>query len=173
MGEIIIEEMNYKAIIVVLGNSFLLFAAFAFMIFGFCKDILGFWLPGILISAMLLIGFIGSLIKVLQVKKLFTITHEGIIDYSTIRGVGYISFDDIKDFAIITVYNKEAIAVVPKNIDCFLSKFNSAKRRMINRNLNLNLPPVTIFVDKAKDMEPEDILSLLQKRLEDYSSLYE
>ena len=173
MGEIVIEEMNYKAFLIVLANSFFLLAAFTMMIFGICRDILGFWLPGVMISIMLIIAFIGSLVKVLHIKKLLTITHEGIIDYSTIRGVGYISFDDIKEFKIVSINNKRAIAVIPKSIDSFLSKFNVAKQRIINRNLSMNLPPVSIFVDQAKDMEPQDILSLLQKRLADYSSLYE
>ena len=172
MGEIVIEEVNYKAFFVALANTILLVAAFAWMIYGFQVASMGFWLPGVFVSFMLLVAFAGSLMKVLQIKKLLTITHEGIVDYSTIGGIGFISFDDVKDFTIVTIYNKKAIAVIPKNINCFLAKYNPAKRRIINKNMNLSLPPVTIFVDRAKDMEPEDILTLLHKRLADYSRLY-
>lgn len=173
MGDIIIEEMNYKAFVIMLANLFMLIAAFATTVYGFSKHKLNFWLPGLVSLIVLFIGFIISVMKAVQVKKLLTITREGIVDNSTIGGAGFISFDDIKEFLIISIYNKKAIAVIPKNIEGFLSKLSSIKRRMAKRNLNMNLPPVTILVDMAKDMEPEDILSLLQKRLADYSSLYE
>ena len=172
MGDIVIQEVNYKAMLTLFINLLFLVAGICVMIFGVYNHVIGYWLPGVLISIMLLIAFIGALVKALEIKKLLTITHDGIIDNSTIGGVGYISFDDIKEFSILTVNNKDAIAVIPKDAHSFLLKFNVTKRRMMNRNLNQSLPPVTIFIDKAKDMEPEDILSLLQKRLSDYSSLY-
>jgi hypothetical protein len=111
--------------------------------------------------------------KAMKVKKLLTITHEGIVDSSSLGGLGFISFDDIKEFMIVKVYNKKAIAVIPKNVERLITQFSLVKRRLIKRNLSLNLPPILIMVDLAKDMEPEDILSLLNKRLLDYSSLFE
>jgi hypothetical protein len=173
MEDIIIEEINYKAFVLLLADLFLLIAAISITVYGFGEDRVSYWLPGILMDAILLFGFITSIVKAAKVKKLITITTDGIVDNSSIGGVGYISFDDIKEFLVVNVYNKKAIAVIPKNIDSFVSKFNTVKRRQMKRNLNMNLPPVTIVVDLAKDMEPEDILSLLQKRLSDYSSLYE
>ena len=173
MGDIVIQEVNYKAMLTLFINLLFLVAGICVMSYGVYMHFIGYWLPGVLISVMLLIAFIGALIKALEIKKLLTITHDGIIDNSTIGGIGYISFDDIKEFSIITINNKDAIAVIPKDAHSFLQKFNPTKRRMMNRNLNQSLPPVTIFINKAKDMEPEDILSLLQKRLSDYSSLYE
>jgi hypothetical protein len=173
MGEIVIEEMNYKAFVIVLANLFLLIAACAVWVLGIRDDKLRFWLPGMLTAIVFLIGFIGAVIRASQIKKLITITMDGIIDHSSIGGVGFISFDEIKEFLIISVYNKKAIAVIPKNMESFLTRLSVVKRRLVKRNLNLNLPPVTIYVDMAKDMEPEDILSLLQKRLSDCTSLYE
>jgi hypothetical protein len=173
MGDIVIEEMNYKAFVILLANLFVFIAAGAIMIYGLREDKLRFWLPGLLAGCVLFITLIGSAIKALKVRKLLTITRDGIIDNSSIGGVGFISFDEIKEFMIVNIYNKRAIAVIPKNVDSFLSKLNVVKRRIVKRNLNMNLPPVTIMVDLAKDMEPEDILSLLQKRLTDYSSLYD
>jgi hypothetical protein len=173
MGEIVIEEINYKAFVLVLASLFLLIAASAIALFGIREDKLRYWLPGMAAAFLFLILFTASVIKAVKVKSLLTITRDGIIDNSSIGGVGFISFDEIKEFIIITLYNKKAIAVIPKNIDSFLSKLSIVKRRLVRRNLNLNLPPVTIHVDLAKDMEPEDILTLLQKRLADYSSLYE
>jgi hypothetical protein len=173
MGEIIIEEMNYKAFIMLLANLFLLIAASVITVYGVKEAKVRYWLPGIATAFLFLILFIASVLKALKVKSLLTITRDGIIDNSSLGGVGFISFDEIKEFIIITVYNKKAIAVIPKNIDSFLSKLSVVKRRLVKRNLNSNLPPVTIHVELAKDMEPEDILTLLQKRLADYSSLFE
>jgi hypothetical protein len=173
MEDIIIEETNYKAFALTMAYLFLLLAALSITIFGMLKHKIMLWFPGIVVDFLFLIGFIGALMKVTNAKKLLTITVDGIIDDSSLGGVGFISFDDIKEFQIITLFNKKAIAVIPKNIDSFLSNLPVVKRRTVRRNISQNLPAVAIHVDMAKDMEPEDILSLLQKRLLDYSSLYD
>lgn len=173
MGEIIIEETNYKAFALTMAYLFLFLAALAVSIVGGIKNKKGYLLIGISLAVVFLIGFLWALAKASKIKSLLTITMDGIIDNSSIGAVGFISFDDIKEFKIVTLYNNNAIAVIPKNIDIFLSKLSTVKRQHVKRNIHLNLPPVSIMVDTAKDMEPEDILSLLQKRLSDYSRLYE
>lgn len=173
MGDITIEEINYKAFVMVTGSMLLLIASIAMTIFGIQRERSAYWVPGIMASFLFLIVFTATAVKAMKVRKLLTITHEGIIDNSSLGGLGFISFDDIKEFLIVKVYNKRAIAVIPKDVDSLISQFSVVKRRLIKRNLNLNLPPILIMVDLAKDMEPEDILSLLNKRLLDYSSLFE
>lgn len=171
--EIIIEKINYKAFVIVLATIFLLIAAFAITVYGFDEKKMRYWLPGIIALVGLFIGLIVALVDAKQVKRLITITREGVIDNSSISGVGYVSFDDIKEFIIIKIYNRKAIAIIPKNVDSLLSNLSMVKRSMAKRNINANLPPVLIATHLAKDMDPEDILSLLMKRLTDYSSLYE
>jgi hypothetical protein len=173
MGEIVIEEMNYKAFALTMAYLFMLVAAVSVAILGGTKNKKGCLLIGIAVAIIFFIGFLWAFVKASKIKSLLTITMDGIIDNSSLGAVGFISFDDIKEFKIITLYNKNAIAVIPKNIDTFLSKLPTVKRRQVKRNIHLNLPPVAILVDLAKDMEPEDILTLLQKRLSDYSRLYE
>jgi hypothetical protein len=173
VGEIVIEEINYKAFVMVTGSMLLLIASIAMTIFGIQKDRTAYWVPGIMASFLFVIIFTATAVKAMKVRKLITITHEGIIDSSSLGGLGFISFDDIREFMIVNVYNKRAIAVIPKDIESLITQFSMVKRRLIKRNLNLNLPPILIMVDLAKDMEPEDILSLLNKRLLDYSSLFE
>lgn len=173
MEEIVIEKNNYKSFVTALAVMFLLIAAIAVTIYGFHISKMRFWFPGIIAIIGLLACFITSILNIMQVKRLLTITRDGIVDNSPITGSGYISFDDIKEFMIITIYNRKAIAVIPKNIDSFLSNLSVMKRSMAKRNINANLPPVTISTYLAKDMESEDILTLLRKRLSDYSSLYE
>jgi len=171
--EIIIEEANYKAFALVLANLFMLLASIAIISFGVMEQKTGYRLLGIISTFLFLIGFMVAVIKATKIKRLLTISMEGIIDNSSIGGMGFISFDDMKEVLIVTINNKKAIAIIPKNMDNFLAKLSIIKRRQVRRNLYLNLPPVTILVNMAKDMEPEDILSLLQKRLLDCSSLYE
>lgn len=173
MGDIVIEEANYKAFAIGLGSLFMLIASIAVMVYGIKKNRMHLILLGILAALIFLVVLVRAVIKEAQVKNLLTITTDGIIDNSSIGAVGYISFDDIKEFQIVTLYNAKAIAVIPKNIDTFLSKLSVVKRRQVRRNIKMNLPPVSINVHMAKDMEPEDILSLLKKRLSDYSRLYE
>lgn len=155
-----------------LANLFFLIASIAIMILGFKDSKAMYWLPSAAAALAFLVGFIAALINVMQVKRLITITMDGIIDTSSISGAGFISYDDIKEFIIVTVYGKKVIAVIPKNIDVFLIKLSAVKRRLAKRNISLNLPPIMIPVNLAKDMEPEDILSLLTKRLSDNNSLY-
>ena len=173
MGDIVIEEINYKAFVMVTGSMLLLIASVAMTIFGVQRNRSAYWVPGIMASFVFLIIFSAMAMNAMKVRKLLTITHEGIIDSSSLGGLGFISFDDIKGFQIVNVYNKRAIAVIPKDVESLLTQFTLVKRRLIKRNLSLDLPPILIMVDLAKDIEPEDILSLLNKRLLDYSSLFE
>lgn len=174
MGEIIIEEVNYKSYAITFTNIVLLMASITLTIIGVIQDKKGYLVVGILASMFLFLTFVVVRIKVSNIKRLLTITMDGIIDNSSTSSMGFISYNDIKEFKIITLSNnKNAIAVIPKNLDALMSKMNPAKRRQIKRNVHLNLPPIAVMVDRAKDMEPEDILSLLQKRLSDYSRLYE
>jgi hypothetical protein len=173
VGDIVIEEINYKAFVMVTGSMLLLIASVAMTVFGISKERNTYWVPGIIASFVLLIIFTVTAMNAMKVRKLLTITHEGIIDSSSLGGLGFISFDDIREFLIVNVYNKRAIAVIPKDVESLITQFSLVKRRLIKRNLNLSLPPILIMVDLAKDMEPEDILSLLNKRLLDYSSLFE
>lgn len=171
--EIVIEEANYKAFAIGLAYLFMLIASIAITIYGLKENLMRFIMPGIILTLIFSVGFIRAVIKAANIKKLLTITSDGIIDNSSLGAVGFVSFDDIKEFQIVTLYNAKAIVVIPKNIDTFLSKLSVVKRRQVKRNIKMNLPPVSINIHMARDMEPEDILSLLKKRLSDYSRLYD
>ena len=173
MGDIIIEEANYKAFAITLANLFLFLACIAFCIFGFMEQKIGYWLPALIATSLLSISFVIALLNTVKVKSLLIISRDGIIDNSSIGGIGYISFFDIKEFEIVSLYNSRVIGVIPKDIDAFLAKLPLAKRRIVKRNIFMQQPPVSINVDMAKDMVLEDIYSLLQKRLSDYSRLYD
>lgn len=173
MGDIIIEEINYKALAMVLKNVIIIIASGAVFVFGITHKLTPCWLPGIIVVILSSIGLVVAIVDMMKVKKLLIITRDGIIDNSSISSIGFISFEEISDFKIVSLNNKKAIAVIPKDIDSFLLQLNVVKQNLVRRNLCTNLPAVTIQVDKAKDMEPEDILTMLQKRLADFVSMYD
>lgn len=173
MGDIIIEEINYKAFTIMMASFVLLIASAAVSVLGMVEKSTRYRVPGMILTFIFLIGFIGGVIKSAHPRALLTITREGIIDNSSISSMGYIPYDEILTFRVVTLYNKNAIEVVPKDISCFLSNLPAVKRSIIKKNIHLNLPPAVIYVELAKDMEPEDILTLMEKRLLDYNSLYD
>lgn len=173
MGEIIIEETNHRAFAMTMANLFMLIASVSISIYGMAKERMVYFIPGLIAVIIFFIGFLVSISKAMKVKKLLTITMDGIIDSSSLGGFGFIPFDAIKEFRIVNQYRTRVLAVILKDQDKFLSGLPSMKRRQAKRNLIMDLPPVIIQADLAKDMEPEDILSLLQKRLSDNSRLYE
>jgi hypothetical protein len=119
VGDIIIEEVNYKAFVMVMGSLLLLIASASLAVVGIKQSKSSYWVPGIMAGLVFLILFTVSAINSMKVRKLLTITHEGIIDSSSISGIGFISFDEIKEFIIMSVYNKKAIAVIPKKLTVF------------------------------------------------------
>lgn len=173
MGDIIIEEANYKAFIMALGELFMLIASIASTVYGILKRMDQYRIAGLVFSMVFLIVFIVTILKTVKTKSLLTITREGLIDNSSSSNMGYIPFRDIESFEIMKTYKNSGIGILLKDTEEFLTKVPPAKRLQIKRNIYLKMPPVIVGVDLAKDMEPEDILTLLQKRLKDYNSLYE
>jgi len=170
MQDIIIEEINYKAIIKSFINMAIFASAIALVIYGFEHAIAACWLPGLIMAVIISFFLIDSLLEAVKEKRLLTITREGIIDNSK-DGLGFISFDDIKEFKIVTIHNKKAIAVIPRNMASFAARYKPTKQRNSKRNTGKEPYPVAIFVNRAKDMAAEDILTLLQKRHADIVSL--
>jgi RNase P/RNase MRP subunit p29 len=173
MGDIVIEESNYKALVLALANLFLLLAFISIFVYGVIEHRKLLWLPSIFISLIFLINFISALLKASKVKPLLIITRDGIIDNSSHGMIGFISYNDIKEFKITKYHNIEVIEVILKDREKFIEKLPATKRMQIKGNALLKKPLIQIKTDKAKDMEPEDIYTLLQKRLMDYRSLYD
>lgn len=174
MGDIIIEETNHRAFAMTMANFFMLTASIAICIFGFMKDSKLYLISGMLAAGIFLVGLIVAIGKVLKEKKLLIITMDGIIDCSSIGGgFGFISYRDIVEFEILQHHNVETIAIILKNRKEFVSKLAPPKWKLAKKNLNLKQPAIQIHAELAKDMVPEDILTLLQKRLRDYKRLYD
>lgn len=173
MGDIIIEESNHRAFALSLANFFMLIASIAISIYGSMKGNKLYMIAGILAAVVFIVGFVAAITHALKEKKLLIISVDGINDCSSIGGgFGFISYKDIKEFEIIRHYNTETIGIILENRMEFVSNLAHPKWRLAKRNLHLKQPAIQIHTELAKDMEPEDILTLLQKRLRDYKRLY-
>lgn len=172
MGDIVIEENNYKVFIITLAHFFALLACIAIVIYGavyqigICKYI------GIFASFLFLVMFIKNFVKLKTPKPLLVISRDGITDSSGAVSF-YIPFHDIREFQISNVFGNRVIGVTPKDSKLFLHKLSPMRQKVARERLQMQLPLFFISVATAKDMTLEDIYSLLVKRLEDYSRLYD
>ena len=174
MGEIVIEETNHRAFAMSLANFFMLSAAIAICIYGFMKENKLFIIVGLLASLIFLVGFIRAITQALKEKILLVIAMDGINDCSSAGGgYGFIPYSEIKDFEIIRHYNAEFIGIILNNRKEFISKLAYSKWKLAKKNLYIKQPAIQIHTEMAKNMDSEDILTLLQKRLRDYKRLYE
>ncbi len=171
--KIVIEEKQSKSVKLMFIGLLLLLVSIVVWTLGMKEKKILLWITGFISTVFFSIDFLIFLGRALQRKPLLTITFDGIIDSSLSGSVGYISFQDIERFCIVTIMGHKLIGVVPKDEEAFLDKLSPAKQRIARTNLDNKYPPFTIRVDKAKDMSLEDIFTLLKKRLNDYSSLYD
>ncbi len=173
MEKIVIEAKQSKTIkLMLFGLLVLIISVIAWVLGMREKKVLQLML-GLLSMLVSGIAFLIYLGRALQRKPLLTITFDGIIDSSSGSSVGYIPFQDIERFCIINNMGQKVIGVVPKDEQFFMDKLSPMKQRIAKSNIGNQNPPFTIRVDKAKDMSLEDIFTLLTKRLNDYSSLYD
>ena len=118
------------------------------------------------------VGSIVVISKTMKPKPLLTISFNGLTDSSRGSSFGFIPFQEVDRIEVTNVFGHKVIGVYPNNIEEFIKKLSPVKQKFVKRSVNMNLPPITIRVDSAKDMTVEDIVTLLEKRLSDYQRLY-
>lgn len=173
MEKIVIEERQSKAMRIAMIGFLCLISSVAVWIFGLKENRIIVRSIGFLATGFCGIRFLILLSLTFQRKPLLTITFDGIIDSSSTSSVGYIAFQDIERFYIVNLSGKDVIGVIPKDEEAFVDKLSPIKQGIARSNISTKLPPFTIRADKAKDMSLEDVFTLLKKRLEDYSCLYD
>lgn len=173
MEKIVIEEKHSRAMLMVTLGFLMLMVSAAFWVFGIKKSIVFIIIIGFILTLMFGIYFLILLSRALESTPLLTITFDGINISSSIGSDGYIAFQDIQQFCIVSLSGKKVIGIMPKDEESFIKKLPPAKQAAARTNLNMKCPPYYIRVDRAKDILLEDIYTLLKKRLDDYSSLYD
>ena len=173
MENIVIEERQSKILrIHLLGLFMTVLSAIIFML-GIKNKQFVYGFIGVIGVLFFGICTIYSFMRTIKPKALLTITVEGIEDSSTAGCAGFIPFREVESFEIVNIFGQKMIGVNPKDVDQFVNKLPQIKQKAARTNLRMKMPPVAIRVDTARDMSIEDILTLLQKRLSDYSSLYD
>lgn len=171
--QIVIEQRQRQAVKFLTLDILLLIISFSAWIIGKKEKLVFIWFTGFLAMIILGIAFFILLSRAMEHKPLLTITFDGIIDSSSQGSVGYIPFQDIENFIIVNIMNKKVIGIIPKDEASFIEKLSPIKQKTAKENLEQKYPPLSISVENAKDMSLEDIYTLLKKRLDDYSSLYD
>jgi hypothetical protein len=171
--KIVIEQRQTEAVKFLTLDILLLVISICAWIFGRREKVVLLWLTGLLAIIILGIAFFVFLGRAMERKPLLTITFDGIIDSSSQGSVGYIPFQDIENFIIVKIMNRKVIGIIPKDEASFIEKLSPIKQKAAKENIAQKYPPLSICADKAKDMSLEDIYTLLKKRLDDYSSLYD
>lgn len=173
MEKIVIEKKQTKVFRIFMLCFLLMIVSFTLWIIGMKERKTLLSIIGLIQSVVFTIGFFVCLSKILQKKPLITITFDGIIDSSSEKSIGYIPFGDIEKFLVINKPNIKAIGIIPKNEEIFIRKLSPIKQEIARANLAKQQPPLALALDNAKDMSLEDIYTLLKKRLNDYSCLYD
>lgn len=173
MEKIVIEKKQTTAVKLLTLDLFLMLLSLLAWLYGKKERLIIMRMSGLFALIVLAIAFFVFLGHALESKPLLTITFDGIIDSTTSGSVGYIPFQDIENFTVTCLMSQKVIGIIPKDEDAFIEKLSPLKQKAALENLRLKYPPMSIRVDKAKDMSLEDIYTLLTKRLKDYSSLYD
>lgn len=172
MGDIVIEETNYKLFIMTMVNGILLVASIAIAIYGVIYKHPIILHCGLLVLIILLIQFIRNLNRVSTPRPILIISRDGFTDSSSAIPL-YIPFSEIKQFETINIYGTPMIGVIPKNAENFLRRLTPVRQKVARERLKIQLPPFALSLTRVKDMSLEDVYSLLDKRLADYSRLYD
>jgi hypothetical protein len=173
MEDIIIEEKKMKAMLMAAAGLLMFVASILLWIIGMNEKIMLYCIFGVILSIVFGIGFLILLSLTFESKPLLTITIDGIIDNSSAGSSVNIGFQDIERFCIVSLYGKNVIGVIPKDEKTFIDKLSTVKQMTAKSKVSKNCPPFFIRVERAKDMSLEDIFTLLKKRLDDYSCLYD
>lgn len=172
MEDIVIEELSARAYKIVLSGVIMLIASIILGVFG-KHEHRGFLIViGVIGIVFFGISSIVALWRASKNKPLLTITMDGIIDTSSVSGVGFIRYEEINSIDIVNIFGQRVIGVTPKNVNSYVKSLPKSKQRAAKMNVKMNYPPISIRVDTAKDMSIEDIYSMLLKRWNDYRSLF-
>lgn len=172
MEDIVITEQKRKAYQIVLAGCSMLICSIAVGIYGWMDEVGIFLIIGIIGGIFFGIGTVVSFARAAKGKPLIVIKWDSIEDYSSASAVGKIMYGEIKSIQVVNIFGQRVIGIWPKDSDEFVKRLSKAKQRAAKMNMKMNFPPVSMRVDTAKDMTIEDIYTLLEKRLEDYKSLY-
>ncbi|GAA0774189.1 hypothetical protein GCM10008908_23620 [Clostridium subterminale] len=169
MNEVIVKEDKKKGIkLLILGFIMMIVSIYVLMI-GLIETKPIYLIIGIISTVFFCTCFIFVIKCMLNSMPLLLIGEDGITDRSTASSVGFIAWQEIQSIYVQKSFNQRFIGISIYDLNNFMKRISPIKRIIIKINLMLNYAPLSISLDTA-DMEFNDVLSLLQKRLEEYRS---
>lgn len=172
MENIVIEEKYSKALGLFVSGVLMVALCAGVFFLGMLESSVIYQVIGIVAGIFFLACTIYLFGRAIKSRALLTIMEDGIEDSSSASSVGFIPYHEIKRFEIINIFGQRMIGVHLRNEERFISELPPMKQKAAKSNLKLKFPPIAIRVETAKDMTIEDIFTLLQKRLSDYSCFY-
>ncbi len=100
-------------------------------------------------------------------KPVLSIGEDGFIDNSTMAAIGFISWKEIKSISLLHIGKLTMIGVELFDLNKVLVNKSWYKKKLINGNLSVNYPPITINLNSSRE-KPEQVLIIMNKYLDEW-----
>ena len=100
-------------------------------------------------------------------KPALIVDEHGITDNSSAIAIGFIPWKDIETFTLMNVTTETFIKVEVKNIEEYLNKVSSFKRKVIKTNIALGHGAVLINLNTT-EVKPKNVIKDMQKLFDKY-----
>lgn len=167
MNEIIIKENKKKVINLLILGIIMSLISICVLVNGLIERHIFYALIGIIGAIFFCGSFIFILRSNLTRKPPLIIGKDGITDMSTAFSVGFIPWQEIQSIYVKKICYERFIGITVHDINILTKRVSFLKKVGIKINLFLNYPPVAINLSTA-DVEFDEVLELMQKRLEEY-----
>jgi hypothetical protein len=166
MNEVIIKQSKKKGIQLIILSIFILIVSIYVLAMSLIHVEVLFIIVGIIGTVFFGVCFIFIVKTVICKTPLLLIREDGITDMSTATSVGFIAWGEIESISVRNSKQKyiEITVYSPIEIKKRISFF---KRVAMKANTIFHIPPVLILLNIV-DIEFNEALSLMQKRLEEY-----
>jgi hypothetical protein len=134
--------------------AIMLFSLSRMTAFGMTLDVFG--------MVGLVVYFYISMERLSGGKAALEVGEEGIWDFSSLKGAGFIKWDEIDELRLYTYWGYKVMGIVPKNAEQFLASVGFVKRNLLKMNVQMGFPPVNI-AELALEISLEDLLRFIEE----------
>ncbi|MGH4121032.1 STM3941 family protein [Clostridium sp.] len=166
MNEVIIKQTKKKVIQLIILDILILIVSVYVLAMSIINVEILFIIVGIIGTVFFGVCFIFIVKSVICKTPLLLIGNEGITDMSTVTSVGFIAWGEIESISVKNS-TQRFIAVTVYNPIEIKKRISLLKRVAMKSNTILHIPPVLILLNIV-DIEFNEALSLMQKKLEEY-----
>jgi hypothetical protein len=110
----------------------------------------------------LIVYFYISMERLSGGKAALEVGEEGIWDFSSLKGAGFMKWDEIDELRLYTYWGMRVLGIVPKDTEQFLARLGFVKRNLLKMNVQMGFPPVNI-AELALELSLEDLLGFIEE----------